>query len=54
MPKWLTILLHAVIIGGGVVTTMNLGNTKTGAAVVAAAALANALIPSPVAQPPKQ
>lgn len=50
MSKFLASVLHIVAGAGAVAAALHIGNTKTGAALVAAAALANALMPSPVAK----
>ena len=51
MPKWLLITLHVVIGASSVVAGLNIGDTKAGGAIIAAGALANALLRSPVDKP---
>ena len=46
MPKWLTILLQVLVAAGSVAGALQ--GTKSGAAVVAAGSVANALLRSPV------
>lgn len=54
MTKGLVTILHIIAGAGAVASALHLGGTKTGAALVAVAALANALMPSPIAETKKE
>jgi hypothetical protein len=48
MSQWFSILLHILVVAGGVAGSLASGNAHTAAGIMAAGGAINALLPSPI------